>query len=187
MQTTFHLDHRMWGRGGVVNLHIEQGGHKPSPEESLLAPFFPDPSQRILVIQFCGSVFVMKTEVLLRLAQERGGAALEWEQWKTHTIEVQTEGVANFWVSGPRLFGVSSINEIWMDVHDFSPRASARYLETITGRDGVVQRFMCPSMQINRPPWSALDPAIHFASGGGHDSVALLMVNVPCFQNLTRI
>ena len=187
-QTTFHFDRRKHLDLADVNLYIEQGGHKPSPEESLLAPFFPDPSQRILVIELrqWGAVFVMKTEVLLRLAQEWGGGALEWEQWKGHGIGVRPRDVADIWVSGPRLFCVSAAEETWMDVYDFSPQASSRHLGTTTHRGGVPRRFMRPSIQIHRLPWDALHLVSRFANGG-HDSIVLLIVNTPHFSNLTRV
>jgi len=167
---------------GEVNLHIEQGGHKPSPEESLFAPFFPDTSKRILVIELreCGSIFVMKTEVLLRLAQEWGDATLEWEQWRVHSIEVRPGDIASLWVSGPRLFCLSVDEEAWVDVYDFSPQASARHLKTTTDRDGVVQRFMRPSIRDHDLSWDGLYLLINFANSG-HDSIVLLMVNAPQF------
>jgi len=186
-QTTFHLDPREHLDLGEVCLHIEQGGHKPSPEESLLAPFFPDTSQRILVVELRsrGSFFVTKAEVLLELAQEWGGVALEWEQWKSHSIEVRPGMVEPLCVSGPRVFCLS-MTDTRMGVYDFSPQASARHLETTTDRRGMVQRFMRPSIPKLRLPWHPLRPVVHFVNGG-HDSIVLLMVNVPHFRNLTRI
>ena len=171
---------------GEVNIHIEQGGHKPSPEESSLAPFFPDTSQRIFIIEFreCASIFVIKTEVLLRLAQEWGGTTLEWEQWRAHGIEVRAGDIAALWVSGPRLFCASVAAETWIDVYDFSPQASAGHLETTTDRDGMVRRFMWPSIKNYHLPWRARRPVVRFANSG-HDSIVLLMVSAPHLQNLT--
>ena len=186
-QTTFHFGPLGHLGRGMVYLRIEQGSHRPSPEEILLAPFFPDPSQRLLAIELrnCGSAFVMKTEVLLRLAQEWGDVALEWEQWRAHSIEVRPGDVSNLWISGPRLFCMTGPRGKRMDVYDFSPQASARHLETTTDRDGMVQLFMRPSIQ-NYLPWHSLSPTVHCADCG-HDSIVFLMVNAPRFPNLTRI
>lgn len=189
-RTLFHFD--PWEHMGLkeVCLHMEMGGHEPSPEESLLAPFFPDTSQRILAVEIRKrrTFFVMKTEVLLGLAQEWGGVALEWEQWKAHSIEVQQprDLAVVSCVSGPRLFFTPTA-QTWVDVYDFSPQASARHLETTTNRRGMVQRCMRPSIRKRHLPWPARRPAtVHFINGG-HDSIVFLMVNVPYFQNLTRI
>jgi len=124
--------------------HLELGGHEPSLEESSLAPFYPDPSQWILAVKHdCESIFVMKTETLLRLAQEWGDAALEWDQWRARVIEVRPGDVKALWISGPRLFCMSGttfdLEGTRMDVYDFSAQASTRHLETITDKDGAVR------------------------------------------------
>ena len=185
-QTTFHFDGRKHLDPGEEIIHIEQGGHKPSPEESLLAPFFPDPSQRILAVELHnrGSVFVIKTEVLLKLAQEWGGGVLEWEQWRTHGIEVRPGDVSNIWISGPRLFCMTGPERSQMDVYDFSPQASARHLKTTIDKDGMVQRIMLPSIRKLQLPWDIQDPWVHSASCG-HDSIVFLMVNALHFPNLS--
>jgi len=123
----------------------------------------------------------MKTEVLLRLAQEWGDATLEWEQWRAHSIEVRPGDIESLWVSGPRLFCLLVDEaEAWVDVYDFSPQASGRHLKTTTDRDGVVQRFMWPSMRGIDLSWDDLYPSIDFVNSG-HDSIVLLMVNAPHF------
>ena len=184
IQTTFHFDPREHPHLEVAYLCVEPGGHEPSPEEGLFAPFYPDASQRVLAVHLrgCESILVLKTEELLRLARERGGAALEWEQWRVRGIEVwpRDADVVDLWVSGPRLFFIArdtfGADEIWMDVYDFSAQASTRNLETTTDWDGTVQRCMSPSIRKYHLPWNA--PVVHFANGG-HDGIVLIMVNTP--------
>jgi len=188
-QTTFHFDHL---DVDAVRLQLDQGGYKPSPEEASLAPFYQDASQRVLAVEFYSyeSAFVMKTEALLKLARERGGADLEWEQWNAHAVEVQTRGGIVLWVSGPRVFYIcrtgQANGETWMNVHDFSPRESARCVETVTNsRDGrFLRRVGWPPSVEKRLPWHA--PTIQF-SDGGHDSIILLLVNDLRSPNLTKI
>ena len=128
----------------------------------------------------------MKTEALLRLAQEHGGEALEWEQWNAHRIEVQTGYFTALWISGSRLFctPLQAANVEVMDVYDFSVQASARYLKLPINGGGAGRRLMRPSVQGHRLPWEV--PEVYFVDGG-HDSIVLLSVNAPCFINLTRI
>lgn len=172
-------------------LHLELGGHKPSREESLFASFYPDTSQRILAVKFRnpGSIFVVRTEILIRMSQERGDTTLQWEQWKAHGIEIRPgDVITDLWVSGPRLFcmcGEAFHPEgTRMDVYDFSPQVSAKHLETTTDGGGRVQRYMWSSIRKYRPPWKK--PVVHFANGG-HDSIILFMVSLPRSTNLTRI
>lgn len=189
VQTTFHFDPQEHIDLEVMHLHLDLGAYKPSPEEDLLAPFYPDASERVLAVELYeyDFIFVMKTEVLLRLAQERGGADLQWGQWKTHAVRVQPGGRPALWVSGPRLFctywaGLGG-GKTWMDVYDFSVQASARDAGIRVGGDGRVQGdVQWPSVQ-RCLPWGG--SAVHF-SNGGHDSIAFLMVNNPRFPNLTQ-
>lgn len=58
-------------------------------------PFLPDPSQRVLVLIFDsrGSVYydmlgvcAVHSETILRLPEENGEGAIEWEVWREYTI-----------------------------------------------------------------------------------------------------
>ena len=191
-QTTFHFDPHEHSGVDTIRLYLDQGGHKPSVEEALFAPFYQDVSQRVLVVELhsYGSTFVVKAEVLFKLARERGGADLEWEEWKAHTTEIQTGATTALWVSGPRVFCICSTRGpdwgSWMDVHDFSSRKLAERTETVTdsesGRLVTVRRPR--SVVRHRLPWDAL--AIDFLEGG-HDSIVALMVNVSRSPDLTEI
>ena len=144
-QTTFHFDSDEHSEVKWMYLILDQGGHGPSPEESLLAPFYQAASRRVLAVWLHRPyrVFVMKTEILLRLAQERGGTDLPWGQWKVHTV--QFGGGMPDWVSGPRLFSTRTVVEhedTWLEVYDLSPRASKRYVEQTTDRDGIVRQVV---------------------------------------------
>ena len=187
-QTTFHFDPD--GHLDVDNicLHLDRGGNKSSPEESLLAPFYQDASQRIVTVELdqCDSIFVMKTEVLLELAREQGDANLEWEQRKAHAAEVQSSAM-NFRVSGPRLFCACWPEDqdarTRLDVYDFSARVSARHMKTATDKDGRFLRVMWPSVKKYHLLW---DLSLRDSSAG-HDSLAILTANIPYSQNLTKV
>ena len=180
-RTVFHFDPREHQFVGVM---YDRGGYKPSPEEVLLAPFYQDTSQRIFAMKVYkdshSSIFVMRIEVLLKLAREWGGTDLEWEQWRIYMVEVLPGGKSGPWISGSRLLCKCWIGRsyrgAWVNVYDFSPRASARYVETATEDDGKVVWRMRPSVEGRRPPWGALK--VHF-SGVGHDSVACFTARNP--------
>ena len=191
-QTTFHFDPHEHSGVDTIRLYLDQGGHKPSVEEASFAPFYQDASQRLLAVELrsYGSTFVVKAEVLFKLARERGGADLEWEEWKAHAAEIQTRDATIIWISGPRVLCICLTEGpdwgSWMDVHDFSPRELARCMETVTdSKGGRFLRVRRPHGVVRyRLPWDT--PAIQFLDGC-HDSIALLIVNVPRSSNLTNI
>ena len=160
----------------VPDLRLDQSGHEPTPEEDSLAPFYQDPSQRILVVEFFEgkSVFVMKTEALLELARGRGGTELGWEQWRAHVVEAPADNSRFLWVSGPRLFCVRRENEnAWLDVYDFSPRASARHMQKVAYYDAGIMWQIGPNTERRRLPQHT---AIGHYANGGHDSIVFLEV-----------
>ena len=180
-QTTFYLDPSEEDPWGRVDLVSDLGGHVPSHEDGLFAPFYLDPSQRVLGVEFLGSVIVTKTETLLKLARDREGDCLQWREWQSHVTRIEREGYLNkIWVSGPRLCyaEVTESGETSMDVYDFGARASAVCVESI--KDGVAQRFTPSVTQIL--PWG-IDQIIN--SYGCHDSMTFVLVKTSCFSNLT--
>ena len=176
-RTTFRFEPGV----SALETFFEKGGQKASPEEDLLAPFYQDPSQRILAIEVCGhphvAFFAVKIEALLGLVREWGGADLEWGQWGTNAVEVPFEKGSEVhpWVSGSRLFCRCWFSAFggdeWVDVYDFSPRASARYMGTVCDGDGKFLRSMRSSVRKQVLPWELL-----YFSDGGHDSVAYFVV-----------
>jgi len=192
-QTTFHFTPCGYLDADAI-LYLDQGGHKPSPEESSLAPFHQAASQRTLAIELIhyNHVLVVRTDILLQLARERGGTVLSWGEWKAHTVEVRLGGGSVGWVSGPRLFCMYwppleseevrlESEEVWLEseevrlgVCDLSPQRSKRDMERTTDGDGVVRQVVRPRMQEHCLPWDAR--TIHF-SNGGHDSIAFVTVN----------
>jgi len=188
VHTTFHFDPREHLDLEVIHFYLDLGGYKPSPEDSF-APFYPDASERVLVVELgeCDFIFVMKTEVLLKLAREQGSVDLQWEQWKAYAVTVQPGGNPALWVSGSRLFCIYWAGldggETWMDVYEFSAQASARNAGVKVGEGGRIQGdVQWPSIQ-HCLPWDG--SAVRF-SKGGHDSIAFFMVNNLRFPNLTQ-
>jgi len=182
MQTTFGLDPLKYPGFGAASLHLESGGYEPSYDKVSFAPFYPDASQRVLAIDFCGceTICVVKTEVLLKLAQEQGVTDIEWGQWKAHAFDVRPGYLVVRWVSGHRLFCVSPSGSggeaTRIEVYDFSARASGRE-SVITDRG----RRVWSSAQ-GYPSWDA-----SVKSGEGTcDTMALLKVNVLRSPDLTQ-
>jgi hypothetical protein len=120
----------------LVGLVSDLGGHEPSRVDARFAPFYPDVSQRVLAIRlsYLEYFLVVKEETLLRLAQERKGENLRWEEWKDHGTPIVTElFIQNLWVSGPRIRYVypNDSEELYLNTYDFSARASARGTELL--------------------------------------------------------
>ena len=148
----------------------------------LSAPFYPDPSQRILAMSmdpFWG-YYVMKVETLLRFAIERVGEDIQWEEWKTCLIETGPQQTLNAprylrsWVSGFRLFSAfQALGDRIYDlrVHDFSPHGMAQFLHlTDDGR-----KVMRPSVAALRlPQYGGYIYEINF----GHDSMVVELVSL---------
>ena len=181
MQTTFGLGPLKYPGLGAAFLHLESGGYEPSHDEVSFAPFYPDASQRVLAIEFCarGTICVVKTEVLLKLAREQGGTDIEWGQWKAHAFEVRPGNLVARWVSGHRLFCVSPSGSggeaTRIDVYDFGARAPGRESET-TDRGRRVR----PSAQ-GYPSWDA-----SVVSGEGTCDTLVLRVNALRSPDLTQ-
>ena len=176
-QTLFH--------GPVSPRHwlclFETGGYKPSPQDLLAAPFYPDPSQRILALSVepRNAFYVMKVETLLRIARERAGGVVQWEEWKPSLIETARGNHSRtyrrgHWVSGFRLFSTSSVSSEGSDlrVHDFSPHASMKFLHLAD--DG--RPLMHPSVTAFRLPREDYDGPAHGISFG-HDSMVFEFVS----------
>jgi len=154
---------------------FELGGYQPSPQDILAAPFYPDPSQRILVlpVEAQSWFYVIKVETLLKLARERAGEGIEWEDWEPFLIRTATPGTPDAthdprsWVSGFRLFSSSIAvgdDRLNLHVYDFSPHARMKFLHM--AGDGC--RVVHPSVTAWRLPW---DPFDICDISVGHDSM----------------
>ena len=150
-------------------------GHVPCLEDELSAPFYPGPSQRVLAVAFFRFIIVVKIETLLRLARERRGEYLKWEQWRTHVTWVERSGYqSKLWVSGPRLCCVVLTRswETLMDVYDFGAQASAESVGSV--EDGMALRFT-PSISQILP----FDIDQILILHGCHDSFSFVLVKTP--------
>ena len=159
---------------------FEEGGYRPSPQDMLTAPFYPDTSQRILGLkmEFEGVLYVTKVETLLRFARERAGEEVQWEEWEPCLVEVPIpEGMPGMTlrsvVSGFRLFFVFTPRNdprLNLCVYDFSPRSRMKFLHP-GGRGFKVMR---PSVTGFRLPWNTLDV---YDISFGHDSMVAQLVS----------
>jgi len=157
---------------------VEDGGHEPSPQDTMVAPFYPDPSQRILgVLVKIRDCLVMKVETFLELARERAGGEFQWEEWGPYLLKARMERKSypipfvRSWVSGSRLFRVALPQTGYtasLHVFDFSPRSRMKHF------------WRCPT--------GIMDPNVnefHLFRGStrmrnvsfGHDSVVYQLVS----------
>ena len=159
----------------------EAGGYQPSPQDTMIALFYPDPSQRILALSLDikDGFLVMKVETLLRLARERAGGKIQWREWNPYLFETFLEqrpyplGFKRSWVSGSRLFRVTvSLDDYscYLYVYDFSARGRMKHFM----RAGGCNKVMHSSVTEIRFPWKAAE--IYDVSFG-HDSVVSRVVS----------
>ena len=161
----------------------EAGGYKPSPQDTLTAPFYPDPSQRIFALSLKPqrTLRVIKVETFLRLARERAGREVQWREWKSHLVEtllkreLDRSQEVQPWISGFRLFHVSTvpddiIRSCDLHVYDFSGQGRMKSLQPTDNGHQV----MHPSVTGHRLPWKVVDmDNVSF----GHDSLVFQVVS----------
>lgn len=90
-----------------LRLHVGPCGHAPSPDELTTAPFYPDPSRRVIAFNLGEFWWFANTEELLKLAQERARKTIQWDEWATKRMTVRIKkaiGRNGAWVSGCRFF-----------------------------------------------------------------------------------
>lgn len=168
---------------------IEANGYKPSPQDILTAPFYPEPSQRILAFypEPKGTILAMKVETLLWLAKEKAGGEVRWQEWEPYLFDTLVESrlyrshFVRSWVSGFRLFHLSITwgnNVCDFRVYDFSTHGRMNSLRQPAG-DGP--RVVQPSARRSHLPWKAINICnISF----GHDSMVFRVVSC-CFIPMT--
>ena len=159
------------------SLLSEPCSHAPSPDELMTAPFYPNPSQCILVL-FASSFwyFVINMELLLELTQKWGGQRVEWDQ----SIEIISSGscVSDCtWISGCRLFYIlpgevdDSLN--YLQIYDFSHASHAKNLNVIKGKR---EQLMSSSISLYKLPCIA--PFLLATTlTVGHDSIVVCVVS----------
>ena len=174
-QTTFYFGSPGDKPFAIPSFVSDLGGHVPSREDEPFPPFYLDPSQRVIAVALFGSISVVRTETLLRLARGRKGEHLQWEEWRTHVTCIEWNGhTGRLWVSGPRLYRVelTRSTEMLMEVYDFGARMSAERTESV--EDGVARRF-APSITQTLP--LEIDEII--PSYGCHNSLSFVLVKTP--------
>ena len=121
--TTFYLSSK-FTNCETLFLLSEQGAHEPSPEESL-APFYPDPAQRVVVLQMQSATcyLVVSVGALLEL-NSRGGTEIEWHEWRDHVVIACPFTDETLRPSGPRM---PALLYFFNAVLSGSPDADARF------------------------------------------------------------
>ena len=183
-QTTFCFDPSSPDWLQMSHFNSEPGGYEPSQEDDRFTPFYPDPSQRVLVVEphYVIGFFAVRTERLLMLARERKGENLQWGEWKAHTTWVSCKLESPlYWVSGPLVFSVTPTqsHQRTMEVYDFSAKAYAMSTRMI--KDGTNEQFE-PSIRQILPRWDGWVAA----SYGCHNSITFLLVKPTCLLNPTQ-
>jgi len=173
MQTSFHLPPHFHNYTSL-DLSLERGVHKPSPREHL-APFLQDSTQRIATLSLRSSGYlIFAVGALSRLSKSRGGCEIGWDEWKTHTAipAIRMPDFAQIWVSGCRLFCLTSIMDGKVQVYDFSVGGRAKYLsEQTKAKLGGVRYLVSTGTKVCLP-WGVDDV------NGGHDSIIFFHVSI---------
>lgn len=163
------------------SLLLEQGVHGPSIAESL-APFHPDPSQRIIILRSppYSPCLVLRVQALLELLGNDVGSDITWGVWMSRaiiaSIDLDLRAGVRIWVSGCRLFSLHPVDSgqgaFWMEVHDFSVRGRFNYLNHRV--DENLAEVIVPSSPRVRAQVQ-LGYVLHVRAG--HDSIAFMEVS----------
>ena len=145
VQTSFHFI----PSSTIASRHLllERGAHKRSPTGAL-TPFYQDPVQRIaaLDMQHPSISLAFPVEALLKLARDRRGCKITWDEWREHVVvSPLRQATANAWVSGCRLFRFKSGPKAHIDVYDFSTFGRARFGGEETDKDMGMVRTLQPN------------------------------------------
>lgn len=162
-------------------LLVERGAHKPSLGESL-APFHPDPSQRIFVL--CLSPFspclVLRVEALFQFLGGDVGSEIAWDVWMSHvvvaSIDLDLRGV-RVCVSGCRLFSLPPTDPrfgVQIEVHDFSAQACAEHSSKIVN-GGPTEPWVLVPPRVRKQVQLGYTLEVH----SSHDSIAFFEVSFP--------
>ena len=192
IQTSFSFS-TAYLEASYPHLLIEPCGHIPSPEELVIAPFYPDRSQRILAFHFgmYGTCLTINADLLLELAREQEGRDVGWDKWGAHTIEVDSEALdalGQICVSGCRVFCTMSNsaesvggNSTYLRMYDFSRASLAKHLRTLDrASEGKGMRQLSPSLDGYKLPWNLVNPW-DMGLTTGHDSFVFRVVSIPIF------
>ena len=159
IQTTFLFSPQFVYPGGPY-LHLERGVHELSIEESQ-APFYPDPAQRIVMLDMQDDIryLVVSVGALLEF-KSRGASEIGWDEWKSRVVVprlISGYWIQDAWVSGCRLFCTffaESSPDKQMQVFDFSARGHARYLCEEVDQSLSGLRYISPTLAQARIPWN---------------------------------
>ena len=170
---------------GPPHLSLERVAHKPSLAESL-APFHPDPLQRIVMLCLplpylsrfrCFLVF--RVEALLDFLRSHEGSVVEWDEWKSHvvipSISPEQWGSCTC-VSGCRLFSLYRTNSslgYQMDMYDFSIRGRVKYQSKQVVKSLPEAACLSSTGVVAQLKMGSVSNA-----HSGHDSVVFLTVSV---------
>ena len=162
----------------------EPGGHTPSPDELITAPFYSDPSQRIVALRHRAhnACYVINAELLLELAREQEGQDVQWKDWVAYTIEVRigVGSLDHIWVSGCRLYCITSdaAELSYLRIYDLSRAGLAKHCSTLN-RAGESRgaKQISPSLGGYKLPWHR-DRFRYPAPTKGHDSIVFCIVSI---------
>ena len=171
-----------------LHLSVEPCGHIPSPDDSKAAPFYPDHSQRVLAVcpGWGGACYVINTELLLKLARERKGQGVGWDEWGSHTTEAHVGDLGTLsevWTSGCRLFCIVSGVDMacYLRMYDFSHAGRTKYLRTPdVSSEGGGGRLISPRLYGHELSWNLTYFCDTFLIRG-HESIILWVVSILVF------
>lgn len=184
LQTLFHLS--PYFRDGLLSLLMERGAHEPSPEE-FVAPFYRDPSQRIIALDlpYTRCYPVVRVGSLLELLEDHEGSEVGWDEWKSRLIlpSIYYRKLGLAWVSGSRLFVLQLEKNdpptSRIVSYDFSVQGCAKHLSEETNADLGGVKYLSPAAMSKSIPYDTM-----LGTFGAHDSFIFSYVSVTVFRPL---
>ena len=153
----------------------------------MAAPFYSDPSQRILVLSINQhQLLVINVELLLELAREWEGQSIELDGWGGNTIQIHLSGdtLGGFGVFGCRLFWTASDWDdegsftSYLRIWSFNHADRAKHLRgPISSGTNRGVRQMSPSFDECRLPWH-IENYVGAPITAGNDSFIFCVVSV---------
>ena len=162
-------------------------GHAPSSDELTTAPFYPDPSRRILAVG-SGNLwwYVINTELLLGFSREREGQNISWDDWEATLTLVQAQDITSSdctWVSGCRLFCTASrgtdydYGQSYLRMYDFNRAVRPKNLDAQSGTEGSKRKKeVSRDFVEHQLPWRPRDLK-RGAATTVHDSIVFCVVS----------
>ena len=166
------------------SLLCEWGVRGPTLAESL-APFYQDPTQRIIGVVGPGpdyTYLIFQLGALLKLLESLEGFEIEWDEWNFCVVIPSIEQERHTaWVSGSRLFCAGYGQDAQIEMFDFSLQGRGKYLsQRVNHTLGGIRYLSSTGARARVPDGEYLEVR------GGHNSIAFCQVSVRVLCSLCK-